>query len=72
MTKFKVKEDCLCEHYVHEISYYPRAGLVKKELKKDDEVEFKEKWNNFYGSFIRVTKGDEYYDIPQHKLEEIK
>jgi len=72
MKKYKVKEDCFCEHYLHEITNYPREGLVEKKLLKNDIVEIEKEWSNFYGNYLRVTKDDTYYDIPHNKLEEIK
>ena len=44
MRKFKVKEDCFCEGYLHEKFNYPREGLIEKKLLKDDEVELKEEF----------------------------
>lgn len=72
-TKLKVIEDCICEHYLHEATKYPRPGLVKRELSKGDIVEFVENWGSFYGFYMRVKKeGEDYeYDIEPHKLEEI-
>jgi hypothetical protein len=71
IRKFRVKEDCFCQGYLHERYNYPRAGLVEKKLKKDDVVELKEEWWNFYGSYLRVIKNGEYYDLLRENLEEI-
>ena len=69
---FKVKEDCFCEHYIHELTNYPRPGLKELKLLKGEEVELVNEWSNFYGSYLRVQKGNDKYDIPPNKLEEIK
>lgn len=71
MKTYKVKEDCYCEKYLHEKYNYPREGLVEMKLYKDDIVEFKEEWRNFYGSYIRVIKDSIYYDMLHKNLEEI-
>lgn len=72
MEKYKVKEDCFCEGYLHEVTNYPRPGLVERKLQKDDEVELEKEWSNFYGSYLRVKKDNISYDIPARKLEKIK
>ena len=72
MRKFKVKEDCFCEGYLHEKFNYPREGLIEKKLLKDDEVELKEEWSNFYGSYMRVIKDGKNYDILHKYLQEIR
>lgn len=65
--KYEVKEDCYCEHYLHESTNYPRKGLVEKKLKKGDIVDLKEKWSNLYGTYMRVLKDNVEYDIfPKH------
>ena len=69
--KFLVKEDCFCEHYLHEINNYPRDGLKEKKLLKGDMVEFVKEWWNYYGKFIRVEKDGIEYDIIPEKLQEI-
>jgi hypothetical protein len=70
MKKFKVKVDCFCEGYLHEKLNYPRKGLIEKKLLKDDIVEFKEEWSNFYGSYIRVVKDGKHYDMLRENLLE--
>lgn len=70
--KYRVKENCFCEGYLHERLRYPREGLVEKKLSKDDVVELKEEWFNFYGSYLRVIKDGDHYDIPHKYLEEIR
>lgn len=70
--KFRVKEDCFCSHYMHEITNYPRPGLKELKLKKGDEVEYIDTYTNFYGSYIRVTNGEDEMDILPQYLEEIK
>lgn len=72
MKTYKVKTDCFCEGYLHEVTNYPREGLKIKALFKDDIVEFKEQWSNFYGSYFRVIKNGTYYDMLPKNLEEIK
>ena len=72
MRKFKVKDDCFCEGYLHEKFNYPREGLVEKKLLKDDDVELKEEWSNFYGSYMRVIKDGKTYDILHKNLQEIR
>lgn len=69
---YKVKVDCFCEGYLHELLNYYRKGLIEKKLHKDDIVEFDMEWSNFYGSYIRVEKDGIKYDIPHEKLELIK
>lgn len=69
MAKYIVFEDCFCEHYIHEKTKYPREGLVELKLFKDDIVEHIMKWSNMYGTYIRVTKDNNNYDIPPHKLK---
>lgn len=71
--KYIVLEDCFCEHYIHEITNYPRPGLVELKLFKGEEVILVNEWSNFYGSYIRVKKegNDQVYDIPPHKLQKI-
>lgn len=61
--EYKVIKDCLCEHYLHEITNYPRPGLIRKELKEGDIVKLIKKWNNFYGFYYRVEKDGIIYDI---------
>lgn len=68
-TKYIVKQDCLCQHYIHEITKYPREGLVEKKLLKGDVVELLEEWSNFYGTYLRVEKDGEYYDMLHNNLE---
>jgi hypothetical protein len=70
--KFKVKEDCFCEGYLHELLRYPREGLIEKKLYKDDIVELKEEWSNFYGSYLRVLKDGKHYDMFHKNLEEVR
>lgn len=72
MRRFKVKKDSFCEGYLHEIYNYPRKGLVEKKLLKGDEVELKEEWSNFYGSYLRVIKDGKTYDMLHKNLEEIR
>lgn len=71
MEKYIVKEDCFCEGYLHELLKYPRKGLVEKKLYKDDKVEFKREWFNFYGYYFTVIKDGIEYDIPPIKLNKI-
>lgn len=72
MEKYVVLEDCLCEHYIHEITKYPRPGLVEKKLYKGDVVTLIKEWSNFFGDYIRVEKDGMDYDIPPHKLQILK
>lgn len=72
MENYQLKEDCFCEGYLHEMLRYPRKGLVEKKLYKDDIVEFKEEWGNFYGYYFRVIKDGIEYDIPPSKLKKYK
>lgn len=72
MRKFRVKEDCFCEGYLYEKFNYYREGLVEKRLHKDDVVELKEEWSNFYGKYLRVIKDGENYDMLHKNLEEIR
>jgi len=72
MRKFRVKQDCFCEGYLHEKFNYPREGLVEKKLYKDDMVELKEEWGNFYGSYLRVVKDGKHYDMLPKNLEEVR
>lgn len=71
IQKYKVKSNCFCEGYLHELLNYPRSGLIEKKLFKGDIVELKEEWSNFYGSYLRVIKNDIYYDILHSNLEMI-
>jgi hypothetical protein len=71
MRKYRVKVDCFCEGYLHEKFNYPREGLVEKKLFKDDIVEFEKEWSNFYGSYLRVIKDGNSYDIFHNNLEEV-
>lgn len=71
MRKFKVREDCFCERYLHELKNYYHSNLVEKKLFQDDEVYFVKEWGNFYGKYFRVKKDDNTYDIPPNKLIEI-
>lgn len=68
--KYKVTKDCFCEHYLHEITNYPRKGLVEKKLKEGDIVILVKKWSNLYGYYYRVEKDDIEYDINPLNLEE--
>lgn len=70
--KYKVKEDCFCEGYLHEICNYPRPGLKEMKLLKDDIVVLDKEWSNFYGSYLRVIKNDNKYDIKHKYLEQIR
>ena len=72
MRKFRVKQDCFCEHYIHEKTFYPRPWLVEMKLFKGDEVKLEKEWYNFYGRYMRVTKDGKSYDILPENLEEIK
>lgn len=72
MRKFRVKEDCYCEGYLHEATNYPREGLKVKKLSEGEEVELIEEWSNFYGSYLRVEKNGTHYDMLPKNLEEIK
>ena len=72
MKKYKVKVDCFCEGYLHEKINYPRTGLEEKKLLKDDEVELIKEWSNFYGSYLRVQKEGNHYDMLHTNLTEIK
>ena len=69
--KFKILNDCYCEQYLHELYHYPRKGLIEKKLYKDDIVEFKEIYKNYFGSFYRVLKNDYVYDILEKNLVKI-
>lgn len=68
MKKLKVTQDCLCQHYIHEKTKYPREGLVEKKLKKGEIVDFIKEWTNFYGTYWRVEKNDVTYDILPENL----
>ena len=71
MTKYIVLEDCTCEGSLHELSRYPRPGLVRRDLKKGDIVVLVRHWINMYGEYNNVSKGGVNYDIPPEKLREI-
>lgn len=79
-SELYVIEDCFCAHYLHEKTNYPRDGLVEKKLYKGDIVKFNMTFMNFYGSYYRVEKNGEIYDIEprflktltQLRLEKIK
>lgn len=71
MKKYKVKEDCFCQSYLHEITRYFREGLTEKRLKKDDEVELVKEWNNLYCTYLRVKKNGIEYDMLYENLQEI-
>jgi hypothetical protein len=58
----KIKSDCLCEGYLHELSKGV-SWAKKRELKAGDEVEFVKEWSNFYGRFYRVKKDGIEYDV---------
>ena len=68
MQQYKVKKDCYCEGYLYESFKYPRPGLKEKKLNEGDVVDFVEEWRNFYGSYIRVTKDGETYDMLHENL----
>lgn len=72
MRKFRIKEDCFCERYLHEKFNYPRSGLVEMRLQKDDIVELDKEWSNLYGSYLRVKKDGKCYDILHKNLEEVR
>jgi hypothetical protein len=63
-----IKSDCFCEGYLHELSKYPRPGLVEKKLKAGDIVELVLTWNNFYGYYVRVQKDGVIYDIKPENI----
>jgi hypothetical protein len=69
--KYLVIKDCFCEHYLHEVTNYPRPGLVEKRLNKDDVVILINKWSNHYGYYYRVEKDGETYDINPLNLDKI-
>lgn len=71
MTKYICIKDCFCEHYLHEITNYPRPGLVEKKLNKGDIVILIEKWSNMYGYYYTVEKDGIMYDINPLNLEEV-
>lgn len=72
-TELTVAKDCFCEHYIHEITNYPREGLKEKKLLVDEKVVFINHWKNFYGSYIRCkykdTSDSEYFDISPENLK---
>lgn len=70
--KFRVRNDCFCEGYLHEKTRYPREGLVEKKLFKDDIVEMDKEWSNFFGDYIRVIKDGKTYDILPDNLKETR
>lgn len=69
MIHYKVKHDCFCEGYLHEMLRYYREGLKEKKLIAGDIVEHIEDWSNMYGSYIRVKKDDVIYDMLNKNLE---
>lgn len=69
-VEFEVLKDCVCAGYLHEISNYPREGLVKKEFKKGEKVKLVEEFHNFYGRYIRCSNGKVTCDIEQKYLSE--
>lgn len=68
----KILRNCFCEHYIHELTNYPREGLVEKKLLEGEEVEFKETYWNCYGTYARVLKDGTSYDVALHNVEEFK
>lgn len=72
MKKFKVKEDCYCEGYLHELNFYSRKGLEARKLKKGNKVKLVKEWENPYGKYYRVIRKGIQYDIPKQKLKPIK
>ena len=66
--QMKIIKDCYCEHYLHEITNYPREGLVEKKLQEGDIVNLVKQWNNFYGEYYRVEKDGEEYDIATENI----
>ena len=63
--KVKITKECMCEHYLHELTNYPREGLDKMEktFHVGEEYEVIEKWNNFYGSYYRVEGDNKTHDL---------
>ena len=72
MVKYRVIRNCFCESYLYEKANYQREGLIRKKLHEGDVVEFHREWQNLYGIYYRVIKGDLHYDIKPENLEEIK
>lgn len=62
-SKLVANKDTICMSYIHEVTNHYREGLVKLELKKGDEVELIEEWNNFYGKYYRVKHNNNILDI---------
>lgn len=63
--KVKVTKECMCEHYLHEVTNYYREGLesMKKTFHVDEEYEVIKKWNNFYGSYYTVQGDSRTHDL---------
>jgi hypothetical protein len=69
--KYIVINDCCCQHYLHEKSFYPRQGLEEKKLSVGDKVEFVKEWQNLYGAYVRVQKDGITYDLLHKDLKKL-
>lgn len=70
-SKYIVLRDCFCEHYLHEITNYPREGLKELKLQKGDIVEHIEDFQNFIGFYYRVQKDGVVYDVLPSNLSHL-
>ncbi len=71
MKEMEIIKDCFCEHYLHELTNYPRKGLKEKKLSKGDKVDFIKEWVNFYGRYYTVKKDGIQYDMLPENLKSI-
>ena len=67
--ELEIINDCLSADYMHEVTNYPREGLIRKELKAGDVVTFKDVFQNFYGEYCVVTKDGILYHVEPSNLK---
>ena len=53
--RIEITKDCFCEHYLHEITFYPRNGLIERKFSKGDQLDVEKTWNNCYGEYYRCS-----------------
>lgn len=63
MAKIEIIKDCFCEHYLHEITKYPRPGLKEKKFQKGQILTLQDKWTNYFGTYFKCKHEDGTVDI---------
>ena len=70
-TRLVLLKDAFCEHYLHELCSHYRCDLCEKKLLKGTEVSFLTYINNLFGTYLRVTDGQQTYDLKRDAVQRI-